>query len=70
MPPPENYYQHLVTEHPSVLEDIPTGMALPYLDDTCIHSKTFDKHIEILGTVFEAHCKAGLTLQPDKCQLF
>ena len=45
-------------------------MALPYLDDTCIHTKTFEDHIEILGTVFEAHCRAGLTLQPDKCQLF
>ena len=45
-------------------------MALPYLDDTCIHSKTFDEHVDILDTVFEAHCKAGLTLQPDKCQLF
>ena len=53
-----------------VLEDIPTSMALPYLDDTCIHSRTFDEHVDILDTVFEAHCKAGLTLQPDKCQLF
>ena len=53
-----------------VLEDIPTSMALPYLDDTCIHYRTFEEHIEILRTVFEAHCKAGLTLQPDKCQLF
>ena len=60
-------YSRLVQK---VLEDIPTSMALPYLDDTCIHSKTFDEHVDILDTVFEAHCKAGLTLQPDKCQLF
>ena len=60
-------YSRLVQK---ILDDIPTSMALPYLDNTCIHSRTFEEHIEILGAVFEAHCKAGLTLQPDKCHLF
>jgi len=53
-----------------VLEDIPTSIALPYLDDTCIHSQTVNDHFGHLRRVFEAHRKAGLMLQPEKCHLF
>ena len=53
-----------------VLAGIPLSVAIPYLDDTCIHSKTLDEHLEGLRRVFEAHRRAGLTLQPEKCQLF
>ena len=53
-----------------VLEDIPTSIALPYLDDTCIHTRTVKDHIEALRRVFQAHKKAGLMLQPAKCHLF
>ena len=53
-----------------VLEDIPTSVALPYLDDTCVHSKTTKEHLESLKLVFEAHRKAGLMLQPSKCRIF
>ena len=53
-----------------VLEGIPLSVALPYLDDTCIHSVDLDKHVEGLELVLEAHRRSGLTLQPAKCQLF
>ena len=53
-----------------VLEGIPTRVALPYMDDTCIHTNTFEEHLDSLDQVFLAHDRAGLTLQPDKCQLF
>ena len=60
-------YSRLVSK---VLEGIPTDVALPYLDDTCIHTQGFDEHIDSLERVFQAHEDAGLTLQPSKCQLF
>ncbi len=45
-------------------------MALPYLDDTTIHSKRIAKHLVALDAVLEAHEEAGLKLQPSKCKLF
>jgi hypothetical protein len=53
-----------------VLEGIPHEMALPYLDDTCIHSTTVRAHFIALKKVLQAHRAAGLKLQPSKCQLF
>ena len=45
-------------------------MALPYLDDTIIHSPDLDSHFQSLEKVLVAHLKAGLKLEPSKCQLF
>jgi hypothetical protein len=53
-----------------VLRGIPYSMALPYLDDTVVHSKDNPSHFQALDRVLEAHQKAGLKLQPKKCQLF
>lgn len=53
-----------------VLDGIPHEMALPYLDDTIIHSRTMEQHFQALEIVFKAHLRAGLKLQPEKCQLF
>ncbi len=53
-----------------VLNGIPPSMALPYLDDTIIHSRNVDDHLKALARVLQAHRKAGLKLQPSKCQLF
>jgi hypothetical protein len=53
-----------------VLDGIPYTQALPYLDDTVIHSKDLDGHFVTLYRVLEAYAKAGLKLQPAKCQLF
>ena len=53
-----------------VLEGIPYSMAIPYLDDTCVHGRDFDTHLQALERVLKAHIRAGLKLQPAKCQLF
>ena len=53
-----------------VLREIPTNVAIPYLDDTIIHSNTVEGHFSDLNQVLLAHKKAGLKLQPSKCQLF
>ena len=53
-----------------VLSEIPTNVAIPYLDDTIIHSPNLTQHFRDLALVLDAHDKAGLKLQPAKCQLF
>ena len=53
-----------------VLEGIPYDMAIPYLDDTCVHSPDLPGHFRALDRVLGAHAKAGLKLQPSKCSLF
>jgi hypothetical protein len=53
-----------------VLDGIPYTQALPYLDDTVIHSKDLARHFLALDRFLEAYEKAGLKLQPAKCQLF
>jgi hypothetical protein len=53
-----------------VLQGIPYSMALPYMDDTCVHSRNLAEHFTALQTVLEAFRKAGLKLQPKKCFLF
>ena len=53
-----------------VLSHIPTSVAIPYIDDTIIHSPNVNTHFRDLANVLDAHLKAGLKLQPAKCQLF
>ena len=53
-----------------VLNGIPLSVAIPYLDDTCVHSHDLPGHLQGLRQVLAAHRSAGLTLQPEKCQLF
>ena len=53
-----------------VLADIPTSVAIPYLDDTCIHSVDLKSHFAGLRRVLQAQQDAGLKLQPSKCFLF
>ncbi len=53
-----------------VLRNIPTSMAMAYLDDVIIVSKDEETHFENLTAVLEAHRQAGLKLQPSKCALF
>jgi hypothetical protein len=52
------------------LAGVPTSMALSYLDNTLVHSRDFLRHLAGLQMVLEAHRRAGLKLQPEKCQLF
>lgn len=60
-------YSRLVQK---VLNGIPLDLALPYLDDTAIHTATLASHFKALARVLDAHRAAGLKLQPSKCQLF
>lgn len=53
-----------------VLQGIPYSVALPYIDDTCVHSVDLPGHFVGLARVFAAHRKAGLKLQPSKCSIF
>jgi len=45
-------------------------ICLVYLDDILIFSKTFDGHLERLGTVFNRLDRYGLKLKPSKRSLF
>ena len=53
-----------------VLKKVPSSMALPYLDDVCVHSKDIATHLVALRKVFQAYRDAGLKLKPSKCALF
>ncbi len=52
------------------LRNLPTTLAIPYLDDVIVHSKDGEQHLSDVHQVLEAHRKAGLKLQPEKCNLF
>jgi hypothetical protein len=52
-----------------VLEGISYDEALPYLDDTCIHSKDLEVHYGAMKKVFDAYRLAGLKIQPSKRHL-
>jgi len=43
---------------------------LVYLDDVIIYSATFEQHLERLAAFFDRFRRAGLKLEPRKCQLF
>jgi hypothetical protein len=43
-----------------VLEGISYDEALPYLDDTCIHSKDLEGHYVSMKKVFDVYRRAGL----------
>ena len=59
-------YSRLVAK---VLEHLPPEMVAPYLDDTMLHSEDPWAHLKVLQDTLEAHRKAGLTLQADKCRI-
>jgi hypothetical protein len=44
--------------------------SLPYLDDTCIHSKDLEGHYVAMRKVFDAYRCSGLKIQSSKCHLF
>ena len=53
-----------------VLAGLQWQTCLVYLDDIIIFSKTFEDHLERMGTIFERLSGAGLKLKPKKCHLF
>ena len=60
-------FQRLIAK---ALQDVPTTVALPFLDDTAIHTRTFDEHVDALDLVLSKFERARLKLQPSKCSLF
>lgn len=42
--------------------------AFAYLDDIIVATDTFEEHLEWLQRVLRAIRKAGLTVNPDKCE--
>ena len=53
-----------------VLAGMQPSIALVYLDDILVHSKSFPLHILHLRGIFERLRQAGLKLSPKKCSLF
>ena len=60
-------YSRLVEK---VLDGLDRSFVTAFLDDIAIHTPTLDEHFGMLQQVFTAQFRAGLTIQPRKCQLF
>jgi len=50
-----------------VLGRLKWTIALVYLDDIVVYSKTFDEHVTNLSQIFRVIREAGLKLKPSKC---
>lgn len=44
-------------------------IALVYIDDFIIYSKTFDKYLQDIETILFLVAKYGITLSPKKCHI-
>ena len=53
-----------------ILKDIPTSVAIGFLDDGVVHSTDLPTHFTNLRTTLQAYCDAGLKLNPKKCTFF
>ena len=53
-----------------ILEGIPRSVALPFLDDCIVHSRTVEEHFGALEQVLAAFLRSGIKLKPSKCAFF
>ena len=60
-------YSRLVQK---VLEGLDQTYLTAFLDDISCFTPTLSEHFSTLKSLFRAQRRAGLTLQPEKCQLF
>lgn len=60
-------FQKIMNE---ALADLPAAKVRVYLDDVLIATETWDEHLVMLSSVFEALQKVGLKIKPVKCDLF
>ena len=40
-----------------------------YIDDICVHTVTWEEHLQVLGEVFKRVLEANMTVRPSKCML-
>ncbi len=52
-----------------VLEHLDHNPVIPYFDDACIISKTFEQHVEHIENVLTVIGEKGLILQTYRCQI-
>ena len=53
-----------------VLKDVPSSSCVHYFDDVVVHGTNFEEVLDRLDIVLTRLQDAGLTLNPDKCELF
>eukprot|EP00961_Rhodomonas_salina_P197575 2666151-Rhodomonas_salina.1 len=60
----QHYVAYVLREH------INTGYVSQFIDDTCVHSRTLEEHLQHVSAVLLTLASHGLCTKPSKCELF